>query len=135
MGSCDLCSVPLGPDARRYSATQVRAAVAAGLRPAGGVADLAAAFGMSEEEMHAGWLQQVRADPSDWSLCPSCGVRTDGFLGTKVRSSAAPAAKAPNIPAPTATPTAAPGNRAPSAQPLLEQRPRGFLARLKSLFG
>jgi len=33
---------------------------------------MAEIFGMSKEEAHAGWVQQVMNDTTDWALCPTC---------------------------------------------------------------
>ena len=81
MSRCDLCSQPLNADTRAFSPADVRTAVKAGLRPAGAMADMAAALGLSKAEMETGWVQQVMNDSSTWSVCGPCAARIDGYLG------------------------------------------------------
>lgn len=72
MGVCDFCSAPLDANAVRYSASQIRKAVRAGLRPPSTSIELGAAFGMSRSEAEAMWMQRVMVDSTDWLLCPTC---------------------------------------------------------------
>ena len=80
MNVCDLCSVPLGANPTRYSASQIRKAVRAGLRPNSTSVELGAAFGMSKEATQQAWIQQVMTDNTDWLLCPTCSARCAQFL-------------------------------------------------------
>ena len=80
MNVCDLCSVPLGVNSTRYSASQIRQAVRAGLRPNSTSVELGAAFGMSKETTNNAWTQQVMTDNTDWLLCPSCSVKYTHFV-------------------------------------------------------
>jgi len=80
MGNCDLCNDIIGANAKRFSASQMRKAARAGLRPAGGMSSMASLFGLSQQESHAGWLQMVMSDTSDWALCNSCASRVKKYL-------------------------------------------------------
>jgi hypothetical protein len=82
MGNCDLCNTPIGANAKRYSALQMREAVRAGLRPdsTGPLAALAMVSGGSIEEMNAGWVQQVMTDTTDWAMCPTCTAKVESYL-------------------------------------------------------
>ena len=83
MNACDLCNVPLGSNADRYSASQIRKAVQAGLRPDSNSVELGAAFGMSKEDTQQAWIQQVMTDNTDWLLCPACSARQAQFAPYK----------------------------------------------------
>lgn len=72
MNICDLCSTPLTSNATRYTASQMRRAVKAGLRPNSTSFELGAALGMSKQVTEQGWIQQVMTDNSDWLLCTDC---------------------------------------------------------------
>jgi len=83
MNVCDLCSVPLGANSTRYSASQIKKAVHAGLRPNSTSVELGAAFGMSKEATHQAWIRQVMADKTDWLLCPAWSQRYAQFVPKK----------------------------------------------------
>ncbi len=87
MGYCDLCNISIGNGAKRYSSFEVKSAVRAGLRPSGMADDLADVFGMSQDEMHADWVQMVMSDTTDWALCSPCSSKADLFLGKTTSSS------------------------------------------------
>jgi hypothetical protein len=80
MAICDLCSTPVGSGAKRYSASQVKTAVRAGLRPPATAFELGAAFGMSQAQAEASWVQRAMADTTDWVFCPSCASRVEQYL-------------------------------------------------------
>jgi len=73
-GICDLCSAPLDPGAKRYASSQFKAAVRKGLRPPARTYDLGAAFGMSESQTAAGWVEMVMQGDTDWLLCSACAA-------------------------------------------------------------
>jgi hypothetical protein len=75
MNVCDLCNLPLSQDSTRYSASQIRKAVRAGLRPNSTSIELGAAFGMSKEDTITEWKKRVMTDNTDWCLCPSCSSK------------------------------------------------------------
>lgn len=81
MAICDVCSTPIGPEAKRYSASQIKTAVRAGFRPPETAFELGAAFGMSQAQTEASWVQRVMADTTDWLLCPSCASKAGRHLG------------------------------------------------------
>jgi hypothetical protein len=83
MSVCDLCSVPLGADATRYSSAQIKKAVRTGLRPDSTVFELSAAFGMSKGAAEQAWLQRVMTDKTDWLLCPACSAKCASFVSNK----------------------------------------------------
>jgi signal recognition particle receptor subunit beta len=80
MAICDLCSTPIGPEAKRYSASQLKTAVRAGLRPPTTAFELGAAFGMSQAQAEESWVQRVMADTTDWLFCLSCASRVEQYL-------------------------------------------------------
>jgi signal recognition particle receptor subunit beta len=81
MAICDLCNTPVGPDSKRYSASQVKTAVRAGLRPPTTAFEFGAAFGMSQAQAEESWVQRVMVDTTDWLFCPSCTSRIEQYLG------------------------------------------------------
>ena len=83
---CDLCNAPVGSGSKRYSASQFRKAVQAGLRPTG-YGPMQALWGVSQKEFEADWIQRVRADTTDWTICPSCAPKVDRYLGQASQSS------------------------------------------------
>jgi hypothetical protein len=83
MSVCDLCNVPVGANATSYSASQIRRAVHAGLRPNSTSVELGAAFGMSKEATEQAWIQQVMTDMTDWLLCPACSAKLTQFISIK----------------------------------------------------
>jgi len=80
MGNCDLCGTTIGPNAKRYSPSQMKTAVRAGLRPSSDFLDLAAALGRPLKEATAGWIQRIMVDTTDWALCPSCARQVERYL-------------------------------------------------------
>jgi hypothetical protein len=80
MITCDLCSDTVSFGEKRYSAPQVQVAVRAGLRPTGASNLMASLMGMPQEDAHAGWVQMVMRDTTDWALCPACASRIVQYL-------------------------------------------------------
>jgi photoactive yellow protein len=108
MPICDLCERPTGPDARQFSAPQIRIAVRMGLRPGGFVerqvgkggeqADnfslngLFKSFFQSSEpgavelprklpvENVGEWIERVMANTVDWTVCFNCASAIDNCL-------------------------------------------------------
>jgi len=83
MSLCDLCSMPLGTNATRYSASQFRKAVQQGLRPNSVYFELGAAFGMSKQDAEQVWLRQVLTDNTDYLLCSTCATRCEVYMPKK----------------------------------------------------
>lgn len=83
MNVCDLCNTPLGANATRFSASQVKEAVRAGLRPSSISFELGAAFGMSKEDSERAWIHRVMTDNTDWLLCPACRARYEQYASRK----------------------------------------------------
>lgn len=81
MSVCDLCNVPISPNARMYSSSTIKRAVRDGLRPPISAFELGAAFGMSKAQSESAWITQVMQDTSDWMLCHSCADSADSYLG------------------------------------------------------
>ena len=80
MTFCDLCNTPLAVEHNRYSPSQIKNAVRSGLRPPHAASQLGAAFGMSQKESEAMWVQQVMTDTADWLLCPSYATKVTQYL-------------------------------------------------------
>lgn len=80
MTLCDLCNTPLAVKKKRYSPSQIKNAVRSGLRLPHAASQLGAAFGMSQKESEAMWVQQVMTDTTDWLLCPSCARKITQYL-------------------------------------------------------
>ncbi len=78
MKVCDLCNMSIGDDSIRYSSSQVKKAVNAGLRPA--VCHLENTKGLTEQADRAIWIRRILKDNKDWFLCPECAVRFEKFL-------------------------------------------------------
>ncbi|MFZ5918573.1 MAG: DUF4190 domain-containing protein [Chloroflexota bacterium] len=118
MAICDVCSTPIGPEAKRYSASQIKTAVRAGFRPPAVAFELAAAFGLSQAQAEAEWVQRALADTTDWLLCPSCDSQAGRHLGQSqaqkppprvekaVEKTAAPVASTAPAPPPPPAPSA-----------------------------
>src|SRR5436305_1261848 len=87
MGNCDLCNVSIDAHAKRYSASQMREAVRAGLRPdnTSPLAAMAMIVGDSIDEVYAGWVQQVMTDHTDWAMCSACTARVENYLSKSGR--------------------------------------------------
>jgi hypothetical protein len=83
MNVCDLCSVPIGSNERRFSADHIRKAVRIGLRPNSTSVELGAAFGMSKEDTELAWIHQVMSDNTDWLLCSACSGRCEQYVPLK----------------------------------------------------
>lgn len=102
MGKCDLCNADIGPAARRYSASEMRTAVRAGLRPPASLSLHASLLGVSGPEWHSHWVQQVMTDTTDWALCPECVARVEQHLAqqpSRLTAAAGPAAVRQEAPA------------------------------------
>lgn len=80
MATCDLCNGSAGTNSTTYTSTQMKQAVKAGLRPRGEMDAMAAAFGLSMDDAHAGWVQQVMSDSTSWVLCSACAARANSHL-------------------------------------------------------
>jgi Tfp pilus assembly protein PilF len=83
LGICDLCSAPLQAGTKQYSAADFKSAVRSGLRPPATAIELGAAFGMSQSQTEANWINRVMADSTDWFLCSSCYSASARFLPSK----------------------------------------------------
>jgi HEAT repeat protein len=97
MGNCDMCNAPIGPEAKLYSADEMRKAVAAGFHVDtfyGGIdaKAYAASLGLSPEQAEEGWLRRVQEDTTDWALCPDCATKMEECL-TEAQAQASPAAR------------------------------------------
>jgi len=79
-GLCDLCAVEVGPDAPRFSAVQMRAAVLGGLLPPDSAGSLSRSMGISEADFEAQWVRRVMEDATDWAFCPSCVLEVERHL-------------------------------------------------------
>ncbi|MEQ7004968.1 hypothetical protein ABN028_02095 [Actinopolymorpha sp. B17G11] len=85
MPACDICDAPPGPDAKRFTADRLRAAVDSGYRPAAVIEhyrSLAGRLGLDRGDDHwyGEWVAQVRQDRTDWLLCQSCWTGLEAHL-------------------------------------------------------
>lgn len=80
MSVCDLCNIPIGPEATRYTASQIKTAAQKGLRPPKALDAIGLAFGISPQAQEADWVRQVMADTTDWLLCSSCSQKANRYL-------------------------------------------------------
>ncbi|MBN1149776.1 hypothetical protein JXA84_00985 [candidate division WOR-3 bacterium] len=80
MKVCDLCNTSIGDDSIRYSFTQVKKVVDAGLRPYSYLPEFQKEKALSRETAEQLWVKQIMADNKDWFLCPECAVRFEKFL-------------------------------------------------------
>ncbi|HEY0452099.1 hypothetical protein [Actinophytocola sp.] len=86
MPACDICDDPPGPDAKRYTAKQLRAAVDSGYRPRAVIEGYRAVAGrlgldLGDDHWFGEWVGQVRRDRTDWVLCRTCATGLDDHLG------------------------------------------------------
>jgi len=77
---CDLCQIPISPDAEQFHPTQMRIAVRAGLRPPEQMYQLAEAMGNPRRQWEASWLQIVKNESNPWAVCSQCAAQTHRFL-------------------------------------------------------
>jgi biopolymer transport protein ExbB/TolQ len=75
--NCDLCNKGISFDAKRYSVSQVKAALSAGLRPPDEMASSTMALGTSPEKMHTQWIQKIMSDRADWIVCSDCALEVE----------------------------------------------------------
>ncbi|HET9912547.1 MAG TPA: hypothetical protein VFQ13_11700 [Anaerolineales bacterium] len=71
MNICSLCNKPIPSSDRKYSAEQVRISVHGGLRPKS-LTETARALDISEDALISDWIQKVKTEASDWTVCNEC---------------------------------------------------------------
>lgn len=72
---CDLCSSAISFGGKRFSASEIQAAVSSGLRLPQREVMLGVALGRSAQQVQDDWVAFVMRDTADWMLCPSCASK------------------------------------------------------------
>jgi len=88
MFNCDLCNTTIGPGASRFSPSQMRSSIAAGLEPPEHIISTGVAFGAPRSAVVEGWRQQAVASPTDWAMCPDCAEEVERHSGVGASYSA-----------------------------------------------
>jgi|APSaa5957512622_1039677.scaffolds.fasta_scaffold05790_1 hypothetical protein len=86
MSVCDICSNPMPSNSKRFSAGEMKTAVAAGFRPPDNSLEKMGrifstmGLGLDDDAVLNNWIQKVKSDDTDWMLCTSCVKRLQDTL-------------------------------------------------------